>query len=145
MATVTLQTLKDWINVRDTVNDTALTALITRAEAYLEAETGRRIGAAETYTEIRSGGTDTIYLADEPATITSVETRSGTDWSFESVAEFDLSGRRLTRMDGGIFPEGPNTRVIYSRGFSTTPGTVEQAVLELCEHWWRNRTRVTDI
>lgn len=149
MAIVSIDTLKAWLGEKNTENNTALEALELRAEDYLERETGQKVSGAESYTEVRSGqGAFSIFLQSEAVSLTSVETRSSlsSDWSTEDVSDYEATGRRLSRIDGGVFPEGEfNVRIVYTRGSDTARADDVQAVLELCEHWWRNRTRVTDV
>lgn len=104
--------------------------VIQRATATLERELHRFLSEPASVAQILEGGSDTLYLQEEPIvgdptpTLT-VETRlypTGA-WSVEDAADYVVEGRVLRR--AWPWPPGPNTRVTYTRGFETGEGPEE--------------------
>lgn len=148
MSSLSLVEFKELINESGSENDSALTALLRRAAAVFESETGVAIDFVGTRTKYPpSTGGDTVHLTEAPASITTLAWRVSpdADWQTIDAADFEHDGRRITRTDGGVFPKGLDlVRVTYPSGYGSgaAPGQYVQCVYDMAGHLWTNRRRV---
>lgn len=147
---VTLVQFKDFLSYRKTDLDTVLQALIDAAEDQLENETGQVFTAAGAVTDEGRDGTGTrvLYLRRPASSLTTVKVSSIGNFTNPSytIPTSDLTidprnGRRLVRMQGGVFPHGVlNIAVTYAAA-ENLPGLAQEAVKERGELWYRRRGR----
>lgn len=144
---VSLVEFKALINEKGSEVDDALQALLDRTVRIFEAETGVRLGGTETHTaHPPSWGSPTVHLTESPASVTTLETRTAPDADWEEIdaADFELTGRQITRTDGGVFPRGQGlVRVTYPGGYGpgAVPGEYVQCVYDMASHLWTNARR----
>jgi hypothetical protein len=131
--------LKDWLNVTSGTDDALLVLLEKRAVEFVQEVTGRHFGLATAFTEILAGtGDDTLWLNELPASLTSVEERTGVGDTWTALTEGDddgweLDAPRLWRKKNFTWRLGRQYRVIYTFGYAANaePGEVRQLVLDL--------------
>lgn len=128
------------------VDEGVLEDVEERAVALVQTATGRVFDGAATETRILDGGAGVaMYLGPDAATVTNVYVREtvATDWTeLDSDAfEFTAYKSRLTRVDGGEWPDGVAlVKVTGSFGFAAgaAPAEIQQLVLDLVN--WQFRT-----
>ena len=141
---IDLTELAGWLGVDE---DPLLLLLEERAVDFVEGRTGRYFGVDQSFTEVLAGtGDDTLWLNEEPASLTSVEWRGGVGDSYTAIATGDadgweLLGRRVRRNDGYAWQRSREYRVIYTHGYGTAaePGEIRQLVLDLTKLAWDAR------
>lgn len=135
---IAIADLTQWLQAPD--GDIALLSdLEPRAVAFVERSTGRHFGVSQAFVEILEGrGTDTLWLNEEPASITSVRERAQTGDSWTTVVEadadgFELRGARLIRKGVSKWTDGYEVEVTYNFGYAVDaePGEIRQLVIDL--------------
>jgi hypothetical protein len=117
--------------------------LYAQAIAFLEGETHRYFGTVEPTEEYIPSGTGTVrlFLKEPPVLVSSgplesdvdvAERRFGGDW--EDVADYEVRGRSLVRLNGRQWDRRAEYRVRYFRGYDELPEDVEREVFELLRY-----------
>jgi hypothetical protein len=161
MLLLDLQTVRLWLGMSadDAEHDTLLESLEERAVRALERMTGRTLVGPVTVEEILSGGgTDSLWLTGDAASLTSVEYRHARDWSnpwgfltTDPTTDISVLGKRLIFNTGSFWPKGyANVRVTYVTGY--TPETFEegcpglsQVLLEMIGEAFRGRPQALSV
>lgn len=141
----TLAAAKGWLNVTGTSDDTLLTRLISGVSAAAQQRMGRIIASAS-YTDTRNGtGKSVMGFPTQPATAVSSVLVDGVAIPARSAPgasgyTFDV---QLLRLIGYSFTKGvQNVVLAYTAGYATTPLDLEQAVIEIVAHKYRERDRI---
>lgn len=141
-----LTSVKTWLEITTTNNDTLLGQLITAASAWIVDYLSRPILSAS-YTETRKGtGNDSMTMRAYPITAVASIAWNGT--SITAAADpiagspgFLFDGRRIDLI-GNVFPYGCPVVISYTAGYVTAPADVQQACTELVGEAYKRRERI---
>jgi hypothetical protein len=154
---INLPELKSHLRIAasNTNDDAYLTQLEKAAVDFVEKRTGRYWGEVSTdnITEIVYGtGTPHLWMADPPTTIpTSITEQAYPGATQTTITNTDtdgyvLRGTRLVRKGGGVWTQGYEYDVTYTRGYTpgSEPDAIRHAVRMLVAHWYEHRTPLTE-
>jgi len=140
-----LANAKTWCGVTGAADDALLTRLLSAVSAAAQNRM-QRIIASASYAIVRNGtGKSKMPFPDQPVTaVTSVRVDgtlipartsvTGSGYSFDDM---------LLYLDGYAFTKGnQNVALQYTAGFLTTPTDLEQAVLEIIAHKYKEKDRI---
>jgi len=133
---ITVQELKDFINVKSEAEDDYFGTLITQAQDMMSEEYPKLRESANYTEDFHGDDTDMVVLNHVPVTAVSEvlsDIDSATAVLSTNYVTHNNSG--LLKLKSGIFPWGfGNCRVVYTAGYtpSTVPGAAKQALLQLC-------------
>lgn len=150
----TLSAVKSDLGITDTSNDTYLTTLITRASQTINQYCNRVFvseGMTETFYPDReyysyqlSGGIPCLQLSRWPLISVTSVTENGTALVEGTDFLVDKENGRLLRLDTLSYPtEWPTwkTVVVYTAGYATVPGDLEEACSRLVRARYMAKTR----
>lgn len=131
----------------DPDRDVVLVDLEAAAVAFVQRETGRYFGEAQTFTEYFDGhGAVELFLKESPAALTSVHERCDPGDSWVEITDssddgWELRGLKLLRKGGSVWEVGSEYRVIYDFGFTEgqEPADIRMLVIDLVKFWYRQR------
>jgi hypothetical protein len=141
----TLATAKSWLSVTGAADDTVLTRLVSGVSVAAQNRMGRTI-ARSAYTETRNGnGKAVLSFPEGPVSAVQSLTIDGV----VIPARVGVTGSGYSfdddflYLDGYCFTRGQQNVVrAFTAGFATTPLDLEQAVLEIIGHKYRERDRI---
>jgi len=140
--------VKAWLGITVATWDTELTALMARALDAVQHELDWYFGTSRPAEEVLNGtGLRALWLRQPPLNGVVVYTRTGVDqsWTVVPAANYESDADYLTpstSMGRSLFNVGNwerggrNYRVVYSEGFATMPGDIEQLLLDLVKGKW---------
>jgi hypothetical protein len=140
---LTLQQVKDWLQVEGTEYDTLLDELLDRTIDAVQIELDWYFGPARETEETLSGaGLPTLWLrqppVDEADVTVTYRTGVGGDWEAVDPDDYEVDGRGITHYHRWTRGRR-NYHVIYEEGFTEMPGDVEQLILDLIASKWKGR------
>jgi uncharacterized phiE125 gp8 family phage protein len=148
-AVVATATLKEWLNILHTEDDTLLTSLCLNAGAHIQNITRRGVGAQQRKQPFWSWPNTNHYLEFEPITsvdsITYVDAAGAVQTLADTVYRLNYYGYGELSLDTGqSWPartEGSPIWVTYSCGYTsaTLPAELQGAIKLLVAYWYENR------
>lgn len=130
MSLTTLSTVKEYLGLTGTGEDSLLNRLMDWATDFIHSYCGR-IFPQGNYDEYTDGdGTETLLSHQFPViSVNSLEV----DGAVKDSASFVLyAPLGLLKLKSGVFPRGKkNVRLQYTAGYATLPKDIEQACIEL--------------
>jgi hypothetical protein len=147
MALLVKQTVKDWLRITTTTEDTLLDTICAQAEAMFLEQTDRIIEAAD-ITEYRDGkGKTRMIVQYQP--VNSVSALVINDVAIPARVVTTGTGYVLQKpmglitLVGYIFSEGvQNIKVMYNAGYTTVPADITAALRDAAAYWYRGRERI---
>lgn len=141
----TLATAKAWLAVTGTGDDALLTRLVSAVSAAAQQRMGRQI-ASQSYTDTRNG-TDKMAMAFPTQPVTAVASVTVDGIAIPARPAPGQSGytfdAQLIRLVGYSFTRGvQNVVLVYTAGYAATPTDLEQAVVEIVAHKYKERDRI---
>ena len=168
---LTLDEIKQDLNLDDDEHDETLTSWERRVRDFLEKELDWHIAGVTSKTEFHRGGTDTFYVCQPPTTsdigvftsdvfeedvfvtgnVIEVDVRRSIREEYEPLLDddgaplYEVENRRVTRIDGRVFPEGRSIRARMIVGWARPqiPQTIRMIASEILTSLWRSRVTAT--
>lgn len=141
----TLANAKAWCGVTGSADDGLLTRLLSAVSTHAQNRI-QRIIASTSYSVLRNGnGKSVMPFPDQPVSaVASVRIDGTLIPARPSVTSAGYSfDDMLLYLDGYAFTRGnQNVQLQYTAGFAATPADLEQAVLEIIGHKYKERTRI---
>lgn len=156
LALTDLASVKEYLGITASTDDTLIGNLITRAQSMIETYCNRDSFDSASYTEYRDPNRrNSVVVRNTPITVlTSVSTRAtSSTWTAVSSDEYDFDadsgtvGIVSTSVDvwarGGVNPDMVQGRlgtglkavqIVYTGGYSSIPGDLEQGCIDLVAH-----------
>lgn len=136
---LTLDEVKDWLEITDSADDDRLEALMNRAIEAVQRELDWYFGEPRATSETLDGtGRASLYLRQPPADgEVAVYERTGPTYSWEvlETTEYENDGRGLHHRSQWTRGHR-NYRADYLEGFDSPPGDVQQLTLDLIDAKW---------
>lgn len=146
---LTLIEAKQWMKITVDTYDDQIQALIDRAQAIVERETGWYFGEPRAADEVLNGtGTTKIFAPQnivDPDGVTVYSRPAATDsWTIVDEEDYEVDGRGLYVASRWLKGKR-NFRITYEEGFDPLPGDVHQLLLDLVSSKWKARGERTDL
>lgn len=140
MSTLAIATVKEFLEIGHTEQDTVVQAIIDGVEEYVEREAGIGLVASALIEDLK-GGLFSLRPKIAPLnSVTSVE-RLASDDTLETVDAtlYRIEGERVVRWDRVRWDRDTVFRLTYNGGHSTVPAGLKLALLQLVRRAYDNR------